>query len=145
MPLNRSNAEKVTGEQKIFKERLFLTTFSLYNLDQDDQCSIAVGQSNSYAMYLDGTAIFSKGRVINESPGFSTTGSVIKNVKDSTDTYFLFGTESVCLDGSCSKLQLDTPPTDVLATFSTDTESLIRTKWRQCMDSSFNECGADLN
>ncbi|MDY7025234.1 MAG: hypothetical protein SVC26_02705, partial [Pseudomonadota bacterium] len=145
LPLNKSNAEKVTGEPKLIKERLFLTTFSIDNPDQLDQCSIAVGQSNSYAMYLDATAIYSSGRVINTSAGFSTTGSVLKNVRDSNDTYFLFGTKAVCLEGNCNQtLQLDTPPTPVPENFFTDTESLIRSKWRQCIDSDFIDCGSNI-
>lgn len=145
--LNESNAEKVTGEPKVIKERIFLTTFSIDNPDVDDACSVAVGQSNSYAMYLDGTAVYTAGRVINESPGFSTTGSVIKNVKGSLDTYFLFGTESVCLEGTCTaELIKNTNTTYESPTFVTDTESLIRTQWRQCIDSNFgaNECGSGL-
>ncbi|MDY7025239.1 MAG: hypothetical protein SVC26_02730 [Pseudomonadota bacterium] len=136
-------AEKMTGSPKIVRDRIFASTFDNVG---DGDCSDSIGNSNAYAMHIDGTALFESGRIIDSNSGMTSTGSVIVNPDGSLDTYFLANTKAICLEGNClssgGAINEDTnanPPP-----FIQDIEALVRTKWRRCIDSNFIDCGSGL-
>lgn len=147
--LDSANAEKVIGEPKIVSDRIFL---SVFNNSGAGTCSDSIGQTSSYGLSVYGSGLFTDDsgnitRIFDTVAGFTDTGSIIANTQNSGQVNFLLNSSVVCLE-NCENnnppiCEDDFCPAPIIQ----EVEGLIRTKWRQCIDSNFtnaNSCGSDL-